>query len=503
MTSDSDDAWAPLQGPPAAPPPPARASVPVQALVPAQGAGSKPPSPANEQPLGPSEAGVPEPTVTEPTAPQPAPVGPPSSAGALYAGPTVPAHAGSPPPGPTAEPAFAAPAQPSRSALGVEPPSNQPLEPRMRAGRRRSGVPAGVVVLLMLVSLLIGALAGLLGGRWVLPESTPSGLPTVEDRDARADPVGDTWISQIAAAVLPSTVYIEVRIGTEGVSGSGFVVREDGYIVTNHHVIADAEGGGGDVTVVFPDGKESTAEIVGSTADYDLAVLKIDRTGLVPLVLADSDALAVGDPVIAVGAPLGLTGSVTAGIVSAVERPVTVRSPDASGDDASSYINAIQTDASINRGNSGGPLIDADGHVVGVNTAVARDSSSGGGGNEPGFAIPSNQVRHTVEQLIETGQATYPVVGVLLDPEHEGEGVAVRSDPINGMPPVTPGGPADEAGIQPGDVIVAVDGEPVSQPTELIVRVRAHLPGETIVLTVRTNDGDRDIEVVLGEQVSQ
>lgn len=457
MTSDSDDAWAPLQGPSAAPAPSTQASQP------AAGAGSSSPSPEPEQQLGATQVGAAEQTAAAP------------------------------------------PVRPMPSPLVAESQPSPPPDPRTRTGRRRSGVPAGVVVLLMLVSLLIGALAGLLGGRWVLPESTstPSGLPTLGDRGAGADPVGDTWISQIAAAVLPSTVYIEVRIGTEGVSGSGFVVREDGYIVTNHHVIAGAEDGGGDVTVVFPDGRESTAEIVGSTADYDLAVLKIDRNDLVPLVLGDSDALAVGDPVIAVGAPLGLTGSVTAGIVSAVERPVTVRSPDASGDDASSYINAIQTDASINRGNSGGPLIDADGNVVGVNTAVARDASSGGGGNEPGFAIPSNQVRHTVEQLIETGQATYPVVGVLLDPEHEGEGVAVRSDPINGMPPVTPGGPADEAGIQPGDVIVAVDGEPVSQPTELIVRVRAHLPGETIVLTVRTNDGDRDIEVVLGEQVSQ
>ncbi|WP_162458362.1 S1C family serine protease [Pseudactinotalea terrae] len=371
-----------------------------------------------------------------------------------------------------------------------------------RSQRRRRGVPGLVVVLLMVVSLLIGALVGLVGRPWLFPaESGATGLPTSRS-DTRGDPVGDTWISEIAAIALPSTVFIEVRSDGAGVTGSGFVVREDGYVVTNHHVVETAVDGGAEITIGFSDGTEDRAEVVGSTPDYDLAVLKIDRTGLTPLVLGDSDGIAVGDPVIAVGAPLGLTGSVTSGIVSALNRPVTVRSPDASGADPSSYINAVQTDAAINRGNSGGPLIDANGEVVGVNTAVARDASSGGG-NEPGFAIPANQVRHTVEQIIETGQATYPVIGVLLDPDHDGEGVAVASDEVNGSPAVTPGGPADEAGIRPGDVIVAVDGDPVSQPTELIVRVRAHLPGDSVVLTIRTGSDEHDIEVVLGEQVSK
>jgi putative serine protease PepD len=396
-------------------------------------------------------------------------------------------------------------AAPSSSAGPVDHvvPATEP-----RSAQRRTGVAAGVVVLLMVVSLLLGALLGVFGARWLLPDATPTGLPTADAdgdpvRDVELDPVGNTWISEIAALALPSTVYIEVRAGEDSVSGSGFVVREDGYIVTNEHVISAARDGAGEITVVFSDGSEEAAEIVGSTADYDLAVLRIDRDGLAPLVLGDSDTLVVGDPVIAVGAPLGLSGSVTAGIVSAVERPVTVRSPDAAGDDPSSYINAIQTDAAINRGNSGGPLLDAAGQVIGVNTAVARDASSGGGGNEPGFAIPSNQVRHTVEQIIELGHATYPVVGVVLDPEYTGEGVAVRTDEINGTPPVAPGGPADQAGIQPGDVIVSVDGDPVSDPTDLIVRVRSHLPGETMVLTLRTGDDERDVEVVLGEEISE
>lgn len=498
MTSERDDAWAPVRGgprPAAAQPPGVAAPTPAP-----EGAAAEQPAPAPGVPRHGASSPAPQ-TPAAGTAqgtypPSGAALEPGSTPGGLGYLPaagyphTAPARGGTPPP-------LGPPSQHTGQTGPTEP------EARPRAARRRSGVPAGVVVLLVLVGLLVGAIAGLLGARWVLPTSqgaTPTGLPTADPRPV--DPVGDTWISDIAAATLPSTVYIEVRVGTEGVTGSGFVVREDGYIVTNDHVIASAKSGGGDVTVLFPDGSKEDAEIVGSTADYDLAVLRIDRTDLVPLVLGDSDTIAVGDPVIAVGAPLGLTGSVTAGIVSAVDRPVTVRSPGASGDDPSTYINAIQTDASINRGNSGGPLIDAAGQVVGVNTAVARDASSGGGGNEPGFAIPSNQVRHTVEQLIETGRATYPVIGVLLDVEHDGEGVRVRSDTEAG-PPVVPGSPADQAGIEPGDVIVAVDGRPVSQPTELIVRVRSHLPGETIVLTVRSGSGDREVEVVLGEQVSE
>ncbi|WP_420110709.1 trypsin-like peptidase domain-containing protein [Pseudactinotalea sp.] len=448
MTSPPDDAWAPPAG--ASPLP--RASAP--------------------------ESGESSPT----TASQPV-----SSASPV---PTVPF--GEPPPGPVAS----GPVPPQAAAL-------TPV-PAARPARRRRGASAAVVVLLMLVSLLAGALLGLVGHRWLFPaEGGATGLPTPDQNGAEGDPVGDTWISEIAAIALPSTVYIEVRTSEANVSGSGFVVREDGYLVTNQHVVAPALSGDGEITVVFSDGTEEAAEVIGSTGDYDLAVLKIDRAGLAPLVLADSDTLAVGDPVIAVGAPLGLSGSVTSGIVSALNRPVTVRDPSAGDDDPSTYINAVQTDAAINRGNSGGPLIDANGHVVGVNTAVARDSSSGGGGNEPGFAIPSNQVRHTVEQLIETGQATYPVIGVLLDVEYEGEGVQVHTETVDGSPPVTPGGPADEAGVGPGDVIVAVDGAPVSQPTELIVRVRSHLPGEVIVLTIRTDDGEHDVEVLLGEAVSR
>jgi putative serine protease PepD len=202
--------------------------------------------------------------------------------------------------------------------------------------------------------------------------------------------------------------------------------------------------------------------------------------------------------VIAVGAPLGLQGSVTTGIVSALNRPVTA------GEDRSesSFINAIQTDAAINPGNSGGPLVDASGDVIGVNSAIAQlpnGSLSGAqaGSIGVGFAIPSDQVRITAEQLISTGKAVHPVIGVLLDQRYTGAGVQVAKSETNGQAPITPGGPADRAGIKPGDIITAIDGRPATDSDEFVVAIRAHAPGDTIVLTVRTGDKERSVRVTL------
>ena len=193
----------------------------------------------------------------------------------------------------------------------------------------------------------------------------------------------------------------------------------------------------------------------------------------------------VGDPVVAIGAPLGLAGTVTTGIVSALNRPVTAG--DAS---STAFINAIQTDAAINPGNSGGPLVNAAGEVIGINSAIAQPPGSTatvGGSIGLGFAIPSNQVRRTADQLIETGHATFPIIGVLLDQGYTGEGVQVSSTDQNGQPPgQRPDGPADRAGIHPGDIILAINGRPVTQPDELIVTIRALTPGDTVLLRVRT-----------------
>ena len=267
-------------------------------------------------------------------------------------------------------------------------------------------------------------------------------------------------MAAISAAVLPSVVSIEASSGEGRTStGSGFIVREDGYIVTNNHVI---DGADGHIKVLFGDGTVVDAKVVGSTTDYDLAVLKVDKTGLTPLTLGDSDAMVVGDPVIAIGSPLGLDSTVTTGIVSALHRTVTTASETST---SSAFIDAIQTDAAINPGNSGGPLINSAGQVIGINSAIASltgSQTSQAGSVGLGFAIPSNQVRRTVEELIATGKATYPVVGVQLDPTNQGEGVLVAVE-VNGQPGVVPGGPADKAGIKPGDVITAIDGRTITR----------------------------------------
>ena len=402
-------------------------------------------------------------------------------------------------------------ATPTLAPLTV--PVSQPAEPASGPGsptwpaptvRKRRGVSGVVVALLMLVSLLLGALLGVFGARYVQPRGdAASGLPTSGVATSGAGSAGGdlsaSSIAGIAQRVLPSTVYIEVRTGSGGSTGSGFVLREDGYVVTNEHVIAAAENGAGEVTVIFSDGSEAEAEIVGSTGDYDIAVLRVDRTGLVPLVLGDSDGLVVGEPVVAIGAPLGLEGTVTAGIISALNRPVSV-----GGAEQASFINAIQTDAAINLGNSGGPLVNAAGEVIGVNSAIASAPGGEAGSVGLGFAIPSTQVRRTAQQLIDTGQATYPIIGAVLDSRYRGVGVQVITEQdADGVEPVTPGGPADEAGLRAGDVIVSMDDDPVTAPDELIVRIRAHAPGDVITLTVREGEDDRDLQVTLGERASE
>jgi putative serine protease PepD len=281
--------------------------------------------------------------------------------------------------------------------------------------------------------------------------------------------------------MLPRVVSISVEAGSSAGTGSGFIVRPDGYIVTNNHVIRAAANGRGEVKVTFSDGREADARIVGRDVSYDLAVLKIEAKNLPAVEFADSDSVVVGDPVIAIGSPLGLSGTVTTGIISAKERPVS-----AGGDegDEFSYINALQTDAAINPGNSGGPLVDAQGKVIGVNSAIAQLSSGGGsraGNIGVGFAIPSKQAKRTAEELIATGKSTHPIMGVNIDRRYDGPGVRLLS--------VTAGGPADKAGLRAGDVVVELEGKRITSAEELVVGIRAREPGKPVTVTYTRGGG--------------
>ena len=285
-------------------------------------------------------------------------------------------------------------------------------------------------------------------------------------------------VADIAQRVLPSVVSISAESSSGSGTGTGFVIDSTGYILTNNHVIADAAADGGDIEVQLNDGTILQATIIGRDSSYDLAVLKVNQTGLTALAFGNSDDVAVGDSVIAIGSPLGLSGTVTLGIVSAKDRAVTAG--ESAGD--SSFINAIQTDAAINPGNSGGPLVNSAGAVIGVNSAIATLGSSSlssqSGSIGLGFAIPINQARKTAEQLIKNGKATYPVVGVSVDMQYAGDGAKI-ADTSNA---ILPGGPASKAGLRAGDLIVKFDGRTITTPEELIVAIRSKNVGDKVVV---------------------
>ncbi|MEO7448027.1 MAG: trypsin-like peptidase domain-containing protein [Humibacillus sp.] len=356
--------------------------------------------------------------------------------------------------------------------------------------RSRRALLVGGVIALCLFSGIIGGVTGQLIGDRVTPAGStlPEPGPGATDRPAGS-------IANIAATVLPSVVTIKVDGGSEGsATGSGFVLDAKGHVLTNNHVVeGGASAAAGNIEVVLSNGDTEKATIVGRDVSYDLAVLKISRTDLTPLALGPSSKVVVGDQVIAVGAPLGLDQTVTTGIVSALNRPVT---PGGAGGDEMSYINAIQTDAAINPGNSGGPLLDLSGKVIGINSAIARVPGTGGtagGSIGLGFAIPSDQARRTADQLIATGKATHPVIGVSLDRTFSGDGARVAS----GADSVTSGSPAAKAGVRTGDVITGFEGKRVRTPDQLVVSIRSRAVGDTVTLTVQRGGASVDLKMTL------
>jgi putative serine protease PepD len=363
-----------------------------------------------------------------------------------------------------------------------------PAPPAQKPGR--GGLIALASAGLALTALVAGSIGGAVGftvARMTQPEatSTIAIAPIGATGDPISPPAGGS-IAAVAAALQPSVVQINVAgTGGEG-TGSGFIIREDGYILTNNHVTA----GGSDITVTFSDGEVLDATLVGANPGYDLAVLKVNETGLPAVSLGSSNALEVGDTAIAIGSPLGLQGTVTAGIVSALNRPVT-----AGGEGELAFINAIQTDAAINPGNSGGPLVDGNGAVIGVNSAIA--ALGAGLGGQPGsiglgFAIPIDTAARIASEIIATGQSSTPIIGVQLDMQFAGPGARVAG--------VTDNGPAEAAGLRDGDVITALDGVPVVDATDLIVDVRSLAPGDQVTLTVVRDGQEREVTLVLGAQ---
>ena len=291
----------------------------------------------------------------------------------------------------------------------------------------------------------------------------------------------------VAKRALPGTVTIQVGRST----GSGFLIDNQGRILTNNHVVSGAPSGA-TIRVNFTDGRRQTATLVGRSPSYDLAVIKVKPAGyLRPVELGNSDAIQVGEPVLAIGAPLGLPGTVTQGIVSAQNRPVVVQSVG-DADAPFAFIDGIQTDASINPGNSGGPLVDSRARVIGITSAIlTRGNSDQQTGNIGlGFAIPINQAKTIGDLLIASGKATYPVIGASLREVTGGlELTGVDSN-----------GPASRAGLREGDRVTKIDDRRVSATEELIVEIRTRRPGEKVVLEYARGNQNARATVTLGSR---
>ncbi|WP_432152670.1 trypsin-like peptidase domain-containing protein [Streptomyces sp. bgisy029] len=447
------------------------------------------PTPAHGTPVPPQAAPPPQPQAT-PVPPQAAPPAP------------VPPQAAHPAPVPPQG------SQPSSQWVQYDPwgAPGQPLtqvgpvagsEPGRRRNRR-GGAFAGMLLLALVAS-------GIGGGVGAYVERT-GGLTTVELPQASHDN-GDRApesVAGIAASALPSVVTLHVSGTAESGTGTGFVLDGRGHILTNNHVVAPA-GSSGDITVTFSTGETAAAELVGKDSGYDLAVVRVKGvSGLKPLPLGNSDNVQVGDPVVAIGAPFDLSNTVTSGIISAKQRPITAGGEKGDGSDIS-YVDALQTDAPINPGNSGGPLVDTQAHVIGINSAIrAADSGRGAerGGQSGsiglGFAIPINQGKRVAEELINTGKATHPVIGVTLDMKFTGDGAKVGTKGADDGPAVTKDGPAAKAGIRSGDVITDVQGQRVHSGEELIVKIRAHRPGDRLELRLTRGGKEMSVTLTLG-----
>ncbi|MGW5739602.1 MULTISPECIES: trypsin-like peptidase domain-containing protein [Streptomyces] len=421
-------------------------------------------------------------------------------------GPTVtpPAH-GTPQPQPHPGPQPHPQAVPPRQAYD---PWNAPLQqngavPVTAADKERQRKRGRRVILvgIAVITLVAGGLGGALGAYL----ERNAGVSDIElpQADSEHKARAKDSVAGIAASSLPGVVTLHVSGDDAQGTGTGFVLDGKGHILTNNHVVEPA-GTGGEITVTFSGGQTAKAEVIGRDTGYDLAVVKVSGVrGLRPLPLGNSEDVQVGDPVVAIGAPFDLPNTVTSGIISAKERPITAGGEKGDGSDVS-YVDALQTDAPINPGNSGGPLMDSEARVIGINSAIrsADDSSAPEGGQAGsiglGFAIPINQGKRVAEELINTGKAVHPVIGVTLDMEYNGDGARVGDKGKDGGPAVNADGPGDRAGIKAGDVITAVDGRRIHSGDELIVKIRAHRPKDSLELTVRRAGKDRKVTLVLG-----
>jgi putative serine protease PepD len=378
------------------------------------------------------------------------------------------------PPGYT-YPTYQFPAQPAH-----EPQPAYGTQPQRPAG----GGAGGRILLVVIGALVLSLVSGTVGGL-IVHSAGGDKAPTQVVTRAAAPQIDRAAVAGVAEKVLPAVVDITTSEG----EGSGVVMSADGAIVTNNHVI---EGNSGNtVNVTFSDGKTAKAIIVGTDPAGDIAVIKAQNvSGLTTAPFGDSDSMRVGDTVLAIGSPLGLQGSVSQGIISALHRTINEGS-ESGGGGGKSISDALQTDAAINPGNSGGALVNLAGEVIGINTAIATSGGSEQGGNiGVGFAISSNRVKSAADQLLKGGKVSHPYLGVQLTDGDNGG--ALIADVVNG-------GPADKAGLQKGDVVKTAAGQNVADANGLINVVQAHKTGDQVPMTIDRNGTSQQVTVTLGD----
>ncbi|MFG2718752.1 trypsin-like peptidase domain-containing protein [Streptomyces sp. NPDC048416] len=486
---------------PAAPPEPAAAPA---APAPSGAAPADAESTLVHEPVAPSAGATPSSAPDPATTPMPAtPDAPAQQAHTAHeSAPPQQGGAGWPPPPPTL---------PSYGGGGAGNPGEPWGAPQPPAPRRRGG---GLIAAVVAAALVAGGIGGAIGYFAADRDNGGSGSTTVASSDTPKDFKRDPGtVAGVAAASLPSVVTIDAQGSDgEGGTGTGFIYDKEGHILTNNHVVASAASGG-KLSATFSDGKKYDAEVVGRAQGYDVAVIKLKNApaNLKPLSLGNSDKVAVGDSTIAIGAPFGLSNTVTTGIISAKNRPVA--SSDGQNSKAS-YMSALQTDASINPGNSGGPLINSAGAVIGINSAIQSAGTGGMGGQSQagsiglGFAIPINQAKNVAEQLIKTGQPVYPVIGASVGiqqgtgmaPGGGTDGAQISPQGSGSQQPITPGGPADKAGLKAGDVITKFGDMPIDSGPTLISEIWTHKPGDEVQVTYKRDGKESTVTITLGER---
>ena len=368
-------------------------------------------------------------------------------------------------------------------------PMAQPPQAQQVKEKRTIGLlPAAALI--VVAAIASGAITGIYATRFAPSANTSSVAESLKEPASRGKPQAEAGTVQaVAEAVQPAVVSIRLLTEDNAISGSGSIISQDGYVLTNNHVVEGAADGRAEMTVTLQDGSTHRAKFIAGDSNTDVAVIKVEDVNNMPTItIGNSDDLAVGQNVVAIGAPLGLEQTVTTGIVSALNRPVRA----GEGGEAT-IIDAIQTDAAINPGNSGGPLVNMNGELIGMNSVIAstNNGSEEAGSIGLGFAIPANFARRTADQLIKDGKASYPLIGVSLDQRFRESGAKIAE--------VSKDGPGDKAGLKKGEVVIAINDRVIKNANGLIAAVRSSDFGAKIKLKVVDEKGEnpREVEVTL------